>query len=184
MFQGDISPLSSRSVLECCVMPILMYGSENWILTERLMDKLEAFQGELVKRLLKWPKHHSNTAAITALEMPTMRSRLLVTKLGFLRQVMESSSGSLSGQVLEALCDVESMCLVKECRELEESFGTQHVDAVIRGNAATAREMETIYRQTLVDRCWVKPPVIPEVARRVGWARLWDVTLDIGGKAV
>ena len=25
----------------------------------------------------------SNTAAITALEMPTMRSRLLVTKLGF-----------------------------------------------------------------------------------------------------
>ena len=166
-----------------------MYGSENWILTERLIDKLEAFQGELVKRVLKWPKHHSNTAAITALEMPTIRSRLLVTKLGFLRRVMESSSGSLSGRVLEALCDdVESMCLVKECRELEESFGTQHVDAVIGGNAATAREMkETIYREdrpTLVDRCWVKAPVIAEVARRVGWARLWDVTLDIGGKAV
>ena len=64
VFQGDISPLSSRSVLECCVMPILMYGSENWILTERLIDKLEAFQGELVKRVLKWPKHHSNTAAL------------------------------------------------------------------------------------------------------------------------
>ena len=25
---------------------------------------------------LRWPKHHSNTAAITALEKPTMRSRL------------------------------------------------------------------------------------------------------------
>ena len=75
VFQGDISPLSSRSVMECCVMPILMYGSEKWILTEVLIDKLEAFQGELVKRVLKWPKHHSNTAAITALEMPTMRSR-------------------------------------------------------------------------------------------------------------
>ena len=90
-----------------------------------------------MKRVLKWPKHHSNTAAITALEMPTMRSRLLVTKLGFLRRVMENSSGSFSGRVLEALCDdVESMCLVKECRELEESFGTRHVEAVIRGNAA------------------------------------------------
>ena len=55
-----------------------------------------------------------------------MSSRLLVTKLGFLRQVMGSSCGSLSGQVLKALCDdVESMCLVRECRELEESFGTQ-----------------------------------------------------------
>ena len=50
VFQGDISLLSSRSVLECCVMPILMYGSENWILTEILIDKLETFQGELVKR--------------------------------------------------------------------------------------------------------------------------------------
>ena len=44
-------------------MPILMFGSENWILTEGLIDRLEAFQGELVKRVLKWPKHHSNTAA-------------------------------------------------------------------------------------------------------------------------
>ena len=124
-------------------MPTLMYGSENWILTEALIDKLEAFQGELLKRVLKRPKHHSKTAAITALEMPTMRSRLLVTKLGFLCRVMESSSGSFSGRVLEALCDdVESMCLVKECRELEESFGTQHVEAVIRGNAAAAKEMK------------------------------------------
>ena len=95
MFQGDISSLSSRSVIECFVMPILMYGSENWILTEALIDKLEAFQEKLVKRVRKWPKHHSNTAAITALEMPTMRSRLLVTKLGFLHRVTESSSGSL-----------------------------------------------------------------------------------------
>ena len=58
---------------------------------------------------------------------------------------MESSSGSFSGQVLEALCDdVESMCLVKECRELEESFGTRHVEAVIRRNAAAVKEMEII----------------------------------------
>ena len=52
---------------------------------------------ELVKRMLKWPKHHSMTPAITALEMPTMRSRL---ELGFLQRVMKSESGSLSGQAL------------------------------------------------------------------------------------
>ena len=44
------------------------------------------------------------------------------------------------------------------------------MDTVIKGNSATAREMkETIYREdrrTLVDRCWVKAPVIAEVARR------------------
>ena len=41
------------SALSCmiasCVMPVLLYGSENWILTETLMKKLEAFQGELVR---------------------------------------------------------------------------------------------------------------------------------------
>ena len=45
MFQVDISPLASRSMLECCVIPILMYGNENWIVTEGLTDKLETFQG-------------------------------------------------------------------------------------------------------------------------------------------
>ncbi len=35
-FNGDLSPLSSRQVLEMCVMPFLLYGSENWITTENL----------------------------------------------------------------------------------------------------------------------------------------------------
>ena len=74
------------------------------------------------------------------------------------------------------------MCVVKECRELEEPFSTQHMDRVMRRNAAIARKMETTYqedRQTLVDRCWVKAPVIAEVARRVGWARLNHQYLQI-----
>ena len=188
-FQGDISPLSSRSVLESCVMPILLFGSENWVVTEGLIEKLETFQGELAKRILKWPKHHSNTAAITALEVPTMRSRLLVTKLGFLRRVVESDSGSLSARVLEALCDdVESLCLVRECRELEESLGMLYVDSIMSRSAVSVREMkEVIYqrdRLKLVGRCWEKAPVIAEVASRIGWARLWDGALNCGGKAV
>ena len=118
-FQGDISPLSSREVIESCVMPVLLYGSENWILTDALMERLESFQGELVKRVLKWPKHHSNTAAITALHVPTMKSRVLVRKLGFLKRVMSRDVYSLSGSVLLALCgEADLLCLVSECREL------------------------------------------------------------------
>ena len=74
VFQGDICPLSSKSVLECCVIPVLLYGCENWILTEPLCQKLESLQSELVNRMLKWPKHLSNTAALTTLEVPTVRS--------------------------------------------------------------------------------------------------------------
>ena len=41
-FHGDICPLSSRSVLQHCVMPILLYGCENCIMTESLWQKLES----------------------------------------------------------------------------------------------------------------------------------------------
>ena len=55
---------SSREVIESCVMPNLLHGCENWILSDVLVERSEAFQAELVKRVLKWPKHQSNTAAI------------------------------------------------------------------------------------------------------------------------
>ena len=94
-FQGDLGPLSCRSVLETCVMPVLLYGCENWIVTDGLVEKLEKFQAELAKRILKWPRHFSNTATITAVELRTMRCRVLERKLGFLQRVMGSQAGGL-----------------------------------------------------------------------------------------
>ena len=66
-----------------------------------------------------------------------MRSKLLVAKLGFLWRVVMSDLGSLSTRVLETLCDdAKSVCLVRECRKLEESFGTRYADSVMRGGEA------------------------------------------------
>ena len=36
-FQGDLSPLSTRSVIETCVVPVLLYGCENWILSDMFL---------------------------------------------------------------------------------------------------------------------------------------------------
>ena len=122
-------------------MPVLLYGSENWTLTEALMERLEAFKGELAKRVLKWPKHYSNTAAIISLDIPTMKCRILVRNLGFLRRVMGRDTDSLSGCVVLALCnEVDSICLVRECRELEECFGTHITEAITSKNACSLRE--------------------------------------------
>ncbi len=57
---------------------------------EAMVEKLESFQGELTKKILKCPRHHFNTAASTALDIPSMRNRLLAEKLNFL---IEASSG-------------------------------------------------------------------------------------------
>ena len=57
-----------------------------------------------MKRILKWPRHFSNTAALTALEVPTMRC-----------------SHGLSVQIRESFFnEISSLSLIKECEELGE----------------------------------------------------------------
>ena len=166
-------------------MLVLLYGSENWILTGALLKKLEAFQGKLVKKVLKWPKHHSNTAAIATLDVPTMKCRVLVKKLGFLKRLMGRDTDSLSGCVVLALCnEVDSICLVRECRELEESFETRFIEAITSKNLCCLRQMKKVImeveRRRMLERCEEKAPMTAKVAECSGWAKLWDHALDLG----
>ena len=43
VFQGDHSPLSGRSVEETCILPILLYGAENWCLSQNSIQALDSF---------------------------------------------------------------------------------------------------------------------------------------------
>lgn len=105
-----------------------------------------------------------------------------MVKLGFLQHVVGSNCENLSARVLEALSDdVEYSCLVRECRELEESLKKLYTDSIMRGSAVAVREMKIIFqldRRRHVDRCQ-KAPVIAEVASWVGWARLYDAAFDL-----
>jgi len=57
----------------------------SWILSEDHLKLLEAFEGEMTKQILNFPKHYSNTAAFTALDWPSERVGLLVRKLSSLK---------------------------------------------------------------------------------------------------
>ena len=128
VFHGDISPILSRYMLEACVMLILFYGWENWILTERLLKKLVSFLGELAKWICQCPKHISNTAAVTCLDLPSMQFRILVSKLGFLVRLLKKDGENLGGSVVLSLCNgFNESWLIRECRELEDAFGTNSV---------------------------------------------------------
>jgi len=151
------------------------------------MEKLEKFQAELAKRILKWPKHFSNTAATTALELATMRCRVLERKLEFLKQVVGGDVGGPSVRVREALSDdLSSLCLVRECEELEEAMITNYTENILRGDVAESREMKEDVRNNdrkrLLGQCEEKSPLIAEVAREVGWRNLWDTCLSFGWK--
>ena len=46
-FQGNLNPLSAISVFESCVLPILLYGCETWLLDSSTIQLLERFQLKL-----------------------------------------------------------------------------------------------------------------------------------------
>ena len=39
-FQGDLNPLSNKSIINTCVMPVLLSGCENWVLSGDCLDLL------------------------------------------------------------------------------------------------------------------------------------------------
>ena len=169
-------------------MPILLFGSENWILTESLLHKLEAFLGELAKRALKWPQHLSNSCAILALDMETMKSRILCRKLSFLHSLLQEDATGVGAAVMKSLSDdVESLCLVKECCELESTYYSTSFtkDLLTDSNCVSKRiirkTIRGIDRDRLVLKCSTKSPFIAGVVEIGGsWPKLWDLTLHLG----
>ena len=115
VFHGTLNPLSSRSIIECCVFPCLLSGAEAWILNDTLIRQLESFQAELTKRILRLPRRTSNNVTRMALQWPSMRARILIIKLSFLLRVSRDNR-SLSSRVFCSLAtsEVESLIIVRQ----------------------------------------------------------------------
>ena len=66
-FHGSLNPLSGRSIFETCIVPILLYSCETWLLDSSTMKVLESFQCEICRRI-RLPKHHSKTVVRLGLQ--------------------------------------------------------------------------------------------------------------------
>ena len=87
-YQGLLNPLSGRSLFTTFVLPILLYGSDNWILTEQLLMTLEKFQAEIGRRILRLSKSHSDVSVLIGLHWPRIRVHVLLRKLAFLVKLL------------------------------------------------------------------------------------------------
>ena len=68
-----------------------------------------------------------NTATGAVMGCPSMRARVLVRKLCFLQKLVLGDGSNLGSRMLRSLADdVESVTLMRKCRELEEAFGTRY----------------------------------------------------------
>ena len=190
-FQGDLSPVSTCSLVEHCVHPVVLYGVENWILCANSLQKLESFQGEMAKRILKLPKWFSNTAAKITLGWSSMHSICTIRKLKYLSRIGAKEDG-ISYRAFSSLVDeVESLCLVKECRELEERYKVDYTSKILvsepEDRYVIIKEMEkAVHKEDLALQLQSASEYkhLCKITNSVGWKKLWDHTLDHGEACV
>ena len=186
-FQGQISPLSGRSIFEQCVIPIFLYGSENWFLTEPLLRMFEAFQEEIGRRILRLTRFHSGRAVHLALSWPSMASRLLQRKLLFLQQVM-STERIVSHQLLHGLLSSPTtpIQLIDGCLFLEPHLGLSGLVGRVKEASITAeslkkeilrKDKETLLTLSLEHQSTSIASRIAEFEES-SWLKLWDIALD------
>ena len=171
-FQGDLNPLSTRSIIVACVLLELLSGCENWILSSKFHVDLESFVWEIAKRVLKWPKHFSNTAALVVLDLPGAKSYLLQRKLTFLRrQLISDLICSDRGGIVDMKYlsnDPESLCLVKECKELESCYSTNFTSEILSDadstNPTNFTKLSKNLTRSEIEKVCLEGPLITLVA--------------------
>ena len=86
-FQGQLNPISSRSIYETCLILTLLFGCENWVLTDSVLHRLEFFQGEIRRRILKLSRYPSTLSTHLDLRWPSITARILISKLNLLAKL-------------------------------------------------------------------------------------------------
>ena len=82
--------------------------------------------------------------------------------------------------------NVSSMWLVRECRELEEHFGTFVTNSILHWLQTSIRavkiRLRKIDREIMLRRCTEKAPSVTNIERGVGWTKLWNAAFNLGAK--
>ena len=103
-FSGELNPLSTSSIFETCVVPKLLYGCEIWLLDTSCLKKLEQFQHEIGRRILRLSKFHSGDAVRIGLQWPSVASRILLRKLSFMCKLLDPAhSDTMSSRVFTTM---------------------------------------------------------------------------------
>ena len=175
--------------MESCVFPVLMYGSESWILNSTLLSKLESFQAEIGKRILSLSRYTSNYVPLLALKWPSVTARLLCSKLSFLHTILnDDSDESLSSQVFHTLAasDIDSISLIKQCRLLDQTLGLNFTETLLVDPSTSFRDLKrqiitADYTRTLnMSEQHVSLEYVLKVANGGSWMRFWDNALEHG----
>ena len=168
---------------EVCVVPILLYGCENWQLTSTLV--CQSFQGEIGSKLTPY---HSTYSSRVALRWPSVAARILSRKLNYiLRLKLMDSTESIASKLYNSF-DPLHLSLIHECKFLEEHTGLEsYTEKVLSGEFDGQRK--TLSNEIMKQDWQItlekgherdSPRIATRIANEVSWLKLWDAMLDEG----
>ena len=184
IYQGKQNPLTASEVFETCVLPVCLYGCENWLLTDPLLALLEDFQSEIGKRILNLPRHHANLCPLIGLQWPSMRLRVLHRKLGFLWRLMFPHHSSISVEVFNSMKDqLPGPLIVQQCKFLEQAYRTNFTSSILKGDITSIRPVKKALTTADQDLIWAQisqKNSLRSMSRTISWPKLWDLARDRG----
>ena len=185
-YQGKLNPLSGRAIFETCVLPILLHGCENWFVTDAVLKKLDCFQSEIGRRIIRLSHHHSTRAVRLALDWPSMGSRILLRKLHFLQRLM-SSEDSIGHSFFNNLSSEDSLLqLIEGCLFLETQLGLGGLSEGVQKSRISASELKKVIlckdREDLLSMAMEhqSTALAAQIASHTNWLKIWDSALDYG----
>ena len=194
-FQGKSNPLTGRSIFEVFVILILLYGCETWILTPALATKLEKFQSEIGKRILRLSKHHSDFAPLIGLHLPSIKARVLLRKLTFLAKLLENEDNHISTRVFRTLSvdNVNNISLVDQCNSLQNDLGVDSVLQQCLAEPTIASAVVKSEKTRILEQDWATTLETAKQHQSLRYivcsdfvatrrCSLWDQALDLGTK--
>jgi len=108
----------------------------------------------------------------------------VVRKLGFLQRLVSADGGTLGAEILRSMSDdIESLCLVRECRE---TFGTHHTNEILGDRDAVSlqdikREVHKRDKEMVLEKCATsyRSLAAMQIEERIGWESLWGECLGL-----
>ena len=116
---------------------------------------------------MEWPRLFSNTAVVTALV------NLVARKLGFLQEKLAEEAEGVGALAMRSMVDnANSLCLIKECHDLEGFYGIKFTDEILKYEIVSLKtikkKVNNLDTVCGLDRCRVKAPLLARVVTEWG----------------
>ena len=187
-FQGHLNPLSAVNIFETCVIPVLLYGCDTWLLDSSTISLLEQFQYEIGRRILKVQKNTSGKVVRLCLNLPSMACRILIRKLTFLGKLLRADNSTISSTLFTAQAIVDPF-IIQQCKMLEASLNIHVLDECLKC-PETASMLVKSEKQSILESDMSSliasaldhdsAHLTATVAAQISWNKLWDIALDRG----